>query len=142
MTTPFIINGQVPRILQGPTINGQTPWTLNNQGIPYLLPSTSSILCNDGEVPAYVGGKLIQCNYLGQADICPPTYYCSLSNQAGINVCCHFLLRSRSPLHQLSVSKPVSQNVCGKSAIAYTNNKLQPLECSEDHDLCPKVILS
>ncbi|KAI6181731.1 hypothetical protein M3Y98_00860600 [Aphelenchoides besseyi] len=119
--------------ITGPTINGQTnPFTSLNGGD--LL--TSQLLCRDGQTPAFVSGKTVLCNYIGQQDACPPTYICTLSNRQGVNVCCHIIQRSRSRLHLYS--KRAHNNVCGDSTAALTYDG-EPIECSKDpQDACPK----
>ncbi|KAI6241871.1 hypothetical protein M3Y99_00289500 [Aphelenchoides fujianensis] len=119
---------------QGPTINGVTNPNIplnggtNNGGLD------GQVLCRDGQTPAFVQGRTLQCNYLGTQDQCPPTYVCSLSNRQGVNVCCHVLFRSRSPHHL----KRAHQNVCGDAAVALTYDN-EPIECSKaPSEACPK----
>uniref|UniRef100_A0A915CU05 EB domain-containing protein n=1 Tax=Ditylenchus dipsaci TaxID=166011 RepID=A0A915CU05_9BILA len=94
----------------------------------------NDLLCRDGQIPAYLGQFVRYCSVVGQLESCPPTYVCSASNQAGLNVCCHSTPR-RSPMR---LYRQESHLACGESSeLATRSIQEDPLECTQNHDICP-----
>ena len=96
--------------------------------------STGSLLCADGQTPAYIGTNVRYCSRVGSADVCPPSYVCAASNRAGYNVCCHYI---RQRLFSTLLREESA--VCGSTAIAYfpESNPSRALECTTDPTICP-----